>query len=142
MARLVHDANLETRTARSRLDARGKPYYRAVQPGLHLGYRKPQQGAGKWVVALRGVGSISGGNIRHRGRPFRPGRRCNPRLVESDNGVAPLRGCPEKIIRLAVHALIVPKRSHCALVPQSDLGQAERSISLSAVSICWLKRWR
>jgi len=50
MARLVHDSNLETRTARSRLDARGKPYYRAVEPGLHLGYRKPQQGAGKWVA--------------------------------------------------------------------------------------------
>src|SRR5262249_8517063 len=26
------------------------PDYRAVEPGLHLGYRKPLQGAGKWVA--------------------------------------------------------------------------------------------
>ncbi len=50
MSRLVRDANLETRTARARLAAQGKPYYRAVEPGLHLGYRKPKAGAGKWVV--------------------------------------------------------------------------------------------
>src|SRR5262249_31180906 len=41
--------NLETRTARSRLAARGKPYYRAIDPGLHLGYRKHKTG-GRWVV--------------------------------------------------------------------------------------------
>ena len=50
MARTVRDTNLETRTARSRLEGRGKPYYRALEPGLHLGYRKPASGTGKWVV--------------------------------------------------------------------------------------------
>lgn len=50
MARTVRDANLETRTARSRLKARGKPYYRVLEPGLHLGYRKPLSGTGKWVA--------------------------------------------------------------------------------------------
>jgi integrase len=50
MARTVRDTALETRTARSRLEGRGKPYYRALEPGLHLGYRKPANGAGKWVV--------------------------------------------------------------------------------------------
>ena len=50
MARTVRDANLESRTARSRLKARGKPHYRTLEPGLHLGYRKPVSGAGKWVV--------------------------------------------------------------------------------------------
>jgi integrase len=50
MARTIRDSNLETRTARSRLKARGKPYYRTIEPGLHLGYRKPLSGAGKWVV--------------------------------------------------------------------------------------------
>ena len=51
MARTVRDASLETRTARSRLAARGKPYYRTLEPGLHLGYRKPAGGgAGKWVA--------------------------------------------------------------------------------------------
>jgi hypothetical protein len=51
MPRTVRDANLETRTARSRLAARGKPYYRAIEPGLHLGYRKPPRGGpGKWLA--------------------------------------------------------------------------------------------
>jgi integrase len=49
MARTVRDANLETRTARGRLKPSGKPYYRAIDPGLHLGYRKGQAG-GKWVM--------------------------------------------------------------------------------------------
>jgi integrase len=49
MARTVRDANLETRTARGRLRASGKPYYRAIDPGLHLGYRKGNAG-GKWVM--------------------------------------------------------------------------------------------
>ena len=49
MARTVRDANLETRAARSRLKASGKPYYRAIDEGLHLGYRKGQT-AGKWVM--------------------------------------------------------------------------------------------
>src|SRR5215212_3825152 len=49
MARTIRDANLETRTARSRLQPRPKPYYRSLEPGLHLGYRKPLRGAGKWV---------------------------------------------------------------------------------------------
>jgi len=49
MARTVRDANLETRTARARLKARGKPYYRSIDTGLHLGYRKGRAG-GKWVM--------------------------------------------------------------------------------------------
>jgi len=50
MARSVRDANLETRTARTRLKPSGKPYFRTLEPGLHLGYRRPQTGAGKWVA--------------------------------------------------------------------------------------------
>jgi integrase len=50
MARTVRDANLDSRTARSRLKARGRPYFRALEPGLHLGYRKPLSGPGKWVA--------------------------------------------------------------------------------------------
>ena len=49
MARTVRDAALETRAARARLKARGKPYYRTLDEGLHLGYRKGVTG-GKWVV--------------------------------------------------------------------------------------------
>ena len=50
MARSVRDALLDTRTARSRLKAAGKPYYRQLEPGLSLGYRKALSGPGKWVV--------------------------------------------------------------------------------------------
>ena len=55
MARTIRDASLKSRAARSRLRPRGKPYYRAVQEGLHLGYRKPKgrlRAGGKWVVRL------------------------------------------------------------------------------------------
>lgn len=50
MARRVLDTTLDTRTARNRLKATGKPYWRQLEPGLAIGYRKPRRGAGKWVV--------------------------------------------------------------------------------------------
>lgn len=50
MARTIRDASLESRTARCRLKPRGKPYFRALEPGLHVGYRKSTSGAGKWVA--------------------------------------------------------------------------------------------
>jgi hypothetical protein len=50
MARKVRNASLDTRAARSKLTARGKPYYFALDPGLHLGYRKLRGGAGTWVM--------------------------------------------------------------------------------------------
>jgi integrase len=53
MARTVRDANLESRTSRGRLEPSGQPYYRALEPGLlHLGYRKPRAGAGKWLARI------------------------------------------------------------------------------------------
>jgi integrase len=50
MARTVRDSTLDSRTARGRLKARRKPYWRGLEPGLHLGYRRPLAGAGKWVA--------------------------------------------------------------------------------------------
>jgi hypothetical protein len=50
MVRTIRDSNLETRTARARLKPNGQPYYRGLEPGLHLGYRKPRAGAGKWLA--------------------------------------------------------------------------------------------
>jgi integrase len=50
MARTVRDARLESCAARQKLSSRGKPYFKTLDPGLHLGYRKPLRGAGKWVV--------------------------------------------------------------------------------------------
>lgn len=52
MARTIRDSILDTRTARSRLKPRGKPYWRALEPGVHIGYRRPTTGAGKWVLRL------------------------------------------------------------------------------------------
>ena len=51
MARRVHDKTLDSRDARRRLKSRGKPYYRAIERGLHLGYRRLGGGqAGTWVA--------------------------------------------------------------------------------------------
>jgi integrase len=50
MARTVRHADLETRAARLRLKARGKPHWRVMEPGLHLGYRRTRGGSGKWVL--------------------------------------------------------------------------------------------
>jgi integrase len=56
MARTVRDSALDTRAARNRLHPRGKPYWRLLEQGLHLGYRKGKggsgrpAGAGRWVV--------------------------------------------------------------------------------------------
>ena len=50
MARTVRDTNLETRAARLRLTARRKPYWRVLESGLHLGYRRTKEGGGTWVA--------------------------------------------------------------------------------------------
>jgi integrase len=49
MARKVRDKDLDSRTARAKLKIRGKPYFRALDEGLHIGYRKGKT-SGKWVV--------------------------------------------------------------------------------------------
>jgi integrase len=50
VARKIKDSTLESRAARSRLRVRHKPYFRLIEPGLHLGYRKLVSGPGTWVV--------------------------------------------------------------------------------------------
>ena len=50
MARTVRDTNLETRAARLRLQTRRKPYWRVLESGLHLGYRRTKEGGGSWVA--------------------------------------------------------------------------------------------
>ena len=49
MAKRVRDSGLKSRAARIKLKPRGKPYYKAIGEGLHLGYRKGKVD-GKWVV--------------------------------------------------------------------------------------------
>ena len=51
MARRIRDTGLESRAARAKLKARGKPYYKAIGQGLHLGYRKGAT-EGKWVARI------------------------------------------------------------------------------------------
>jgi integrase len=60
MARKVRagDAKLLSRTARETLKPNRKPYYRLIERGTYLGYRKPQRGPGTWVVR-RYVGNDS-----------------------------------------------------------------------------------
>ena len=51
MAKRVRDSNLESRAARAKLAPQGKPYFKAIGAGLHLGYRKGKTG-GRWVARL------------------------------------------------------------------------------------------
>lgn len=51
MARQVSDTNLSTRTARKRLKSRAKPYWRLIEHGRHIGYRRTPRG-GTWVARL------------------------------------------------------------------------------------------
>jgi site-specific recombinase XerD len=49
MARRIRSHNLETRTARLKLDPRKKPYTAQIAPGIQLAYRR-NKGAGVWSV--------------------------------------------------------------------------------------------
>jgi hypothetical protein len=52
MAKRVKEAALGTRTARLRLPARHKPFFRALGEGLHIGYRRSTVAgkAGSWLL--------------------------------------------------------------------------------------------
>jgi integrase len=52
MARTVRDTNLETRTARLRLPIRTEPYWRGLEKGFALGYRRRAMG-GTWLARRR-----------------------------------------------------------------------------------------
>jgi integrase len=65
MARKVRDSNLESRSGRARLKTAHKPYYRLIEPGLHLGYRKNASGPGAWIVRrYTGNGNYTAENLR------------------------------------------------------------------------------
>jgi integrase len=49
VSRTTREVNLSTRAARDRLKPSGKPYYRLLDQGLHLGYRRGVRGAA-WVA--------------------------------------------------------------------------------------------
>ncbi len=52
MARTTAETNLQSPAARSRLEVRAEPYYRNVQQGLALGYRRGRRGA-TWLARIR-----------------------------------------------------------------------------------------
>jgi hypothetical protein len=52
MARTIREAALATRTARLRLTLRAKPYWRMIEQGLHVGYRRRATG-GTWIARRR-----------------------------------------------------------------------------------------
>ena len=62
MARTVRDANLETRTARLRLPIRSEPYWRGLEKGFALGYRRRRKG-GTWLARRR---PAAGGYAEHK----------------------------------------------------------------------------
>src|SRR5271155_3191136 len=48
MSRRVKDSALDSREARSRLKVRPKVYWRAVEKGVHVGYRRIRGKPGTW----------------------------------------------------------------------------------------------
>src|ERR1700736_5762876 len=50
MARTLRDIKLDSREARAKLKVRGKPYWRLLEGGLHLGYRRLSKRPGSWCV--------------------------------------------------------------------------------------------
>jgi integrase len=50
MARKTKDAMLDSPEARTKLRPRGKPYWRAIDRGLHLGFRRLKGRAGTWCA--------------------------------------------------------------------------------------------
>jgi integrase len=50
LPRTLRDSNLGTREARLRLKVRGKPYWRLLEPGRHLGYRRLANQSGTWCL--------------------------------------------------------------------------------------------
>ena len=77
MPRNVRDSNLETRTARTRLKVAHKPYFRLIEPGLHLGYRKLASGPGTWMVRRY---DRRAENLRRKNL-----RRADDRLIVADD---------------------------------------------------------
>jgi integrase len=50
MARRLRDATLDSRQARRKLAPRGEPFFRCIERGVHLGYRRRDNAAGTWLL--------------------------------------------------------------------------------------------
>jgi hypothetical protein len=52
MAKRVKEKLLDSKDARQKLPVQGKPHWRSIERGLHLGYRRLKGRAGTWVARL------------------------------------------------------------------------------------------
>jgi integrase len=101
MARTVLDSQLDSRTARARLQTRVKPYFRAIDPGLHLAYRRNTTGGtwnvrmylggGKYQMALLGTaddwGEADGSTVLNFSQAQAAARDRYARATRSANGL-------------------------------------------------------
>ncbi len=63
MPRTPDDAPTTTRAARERLEAATKPYWRGVEGGIGLGYRKSIRGGGAWLARVLIEGRYKEGRL-------------------------------------------------------------------------------
>lgn len=111
MARVVRDSNLESRTARARLKQRSEPYWRALEMGIHLGYRK-RSGPGTWAARRLNAAKryqeerlgqaddfadATGTDILNYSEAQAAARRWNERQKQIESGGEPVRTGPYKI---------------------------------------------
>jgi integrase len=62
MGQRVRETNLDNKSLRQKLKPAGKPYWKRVREGLHLGYRRSLKG-GVWVSRIYAGGKYVTGNI-------------------------------------------------------------------------------
>ena len=103
MGRRISEKTITSKTGRAELKARGKPYYRGVSAGLHLGYRKGRD-AKRWVARIylgkgqyhvEAVGHVDDGKAIADGhttldyaQALEKARELHTKLVTGSNGVS------------------------------------------------------
>src|SRR5262245_45618728 len=140
MPRALRDAKLDTREARLKLKIRGKPFWRLVEPGLHLGYRRLAGRPGTWCLrryvgnqsyAVEALGSVADDfgepdgvtvlSFRQAQRavlaskPKAPGALTVKDAVEHYIAALAHQGKPTRDARYSADALIVPALGSIAL---------------------------
>ena len=86
MPRTVREKRLDSPAARAKLKHSGKPYWRAIDTGLHLGYRKGLNGGQMGLPPLSRQGNYDVETIGNRRRSFAGQRRRAPSISSRRNG--------------------------------------------------------
>jgi integrase len=134
MPRTLRDSNLGTREQRLRLKIRPKPYWRLLEPGLHVGYRRLAGRPGSWCVrryvgaqqyAVESLNAVADDNSDANGHDVLDFRQAQRRALDRKPKVAAgaitvadalkqyladlaHRGRPTRDTAYRVDALIVP----------------------------------